>query len=57
VLERQALNDSGMSTLFKLNKISAAMELQDEKDRQNIFLMGSQIPPATAASTLLNESN
>jgi len=30
-----------MSTLFKLNKITAAMELQDEKDRQNIALMGS----------------
>ena len=27
VLERQTLNDSGMATLFKLNKITAAMEL------------------------------
>jgi hypothetical protein len=32
-----------MATLFKLNKIATAMERQDEKDKENIFLMGACI--------------
>jgi hypothetical protein len=40
-MERQSLNDNGMATLFKVNNISAALELQDETDREKIFLMGA----------------
>lgn len=40
-MEKQNLNDSGMATLFKINQITAAMELQDEMDKQKIFLMGA----------------
>lgn len=29
-----------MATLFKINQITNAMELQDEADKQKIFLMG-----------------
>jgi len=32
-MERQSLNDKGMATLFKVNSISNALELQDESDR------------------------
>lgn len=38
---RQALNDTGMATLFKLNSITCAMEVQDEADKQKVFLMGA----------------
>jgi hypothetical protein len=30
-----------MATLFKVNKISAALEYQDEADREKVFLMGA----------------
>lgn len=40
VLERSSLNDHAMATLLRINKISAALELQDEKDRHGVFLMG-----------------
>lgn len=39
-MTRQNLNDKGMATLFKVNSISAALENQDEIDRQKIYLMG-----------------
>jgi len=29
-----------MAALFKINKIQCAMELQDEEDKKNVFLMG-----------------
>jgi len=29
-----------MAALFKINKIQCAMELQDEEDKRNVFLMG-----------------
>jgi hypothetical protein len=32
-----------MATLFKINAISAAMELQDEKDKQGVNLIGASI--------------
>lgn len=41
VMERQSLNDNGMATLFKINNISAALEYQDEADREKVFLMGT----------------
>lgn len=41
VLKKQSLNDTGMATLFKINQITAAMESQDEQDKQKIFLMGA----------------
>jgi len=40
-MERQSLNDNGMATLFKINNISAALEYQDEADREKVFLMGT----------------
>ena len=40
MLERSSLNDNAVATLLRINKISAAMELQDEKDRHSVFLMG-----------------
>jgi hypothetical protein len=40
-----------MATLFKLNQITTAMERQEEKDRRNIFLMGSN-----AENALPNDS-
>ncbi len=41
ICEKQGLNDTGMATLFKINQISAALELQDEEDKQKMFLMGA----------------
>lgn len=40
MLERSTLNDNAVATLLRINRISAAMELQDEKDRHSVFLMG-----------------
>lgn len=41
VNSKQDMNDSGMATLFKINQITSAMELQDEQDKQKMFLMGA----------------
>ena len=39
-----------MATLFKLNQISAALELQDESDKNNVFLLGTGGPQAEGES-------
>ena len=44
-----------MAILFKLNQISIAMELQDETDKQSVFLMGNeQVDAQTSAKLPLN---
>ena len=37
---QQGVSDEGLACLFKMQKIAAAMELQDEIDKHNVFLMG-----------------
>jgi hypothetical protein len=36
-----------MATIFKLNQITTALELQDEEDKKNVYLMGLSIPDGT----------
>ena len=45
VNNKQDMNDTGMPTLFKVNQITSAMELQDEEDKQKMFLMGASHVP------------
>lgn len=40
ILVQKGLSDEGLACLFKMHKITAAMEMQDEVDKQNVFLMG-----------------
>ncbi len=40
-----------MATLFKINKISAALEYQDEADREKVFLMGASEANSTRKPT------
>ena len=37
------LNDTSMATIFKLLRIQYALSHQDEKDKQDIFLMGGKL--------------
>lgn len=41
--KQQVLNDISMATIFKLLRIQYALSHQDEKDKQDIFLMGGKI--------------
>jgi hypothetical protein len=36
-----------MATLFKINAITAAMELQDEKDKHGVSLIGGTLQQPT----------
>ena len=40
-----------MATLFKINQISAALELQDEEDKQKMFLMGASEATVARSNT------
>lgn len=51
IQSRQSKNDQGMSTLFKLNQISCALEVQDERDKQKVFLMGHSEPVSSPVTS------
>lgn len=40
VQDRQGLNDKAMASIFKIMKLSSALDMQDELDRDKLYLMG-----------------
>lgn len=46
--QKQILSDASMATIFKLLRIQYALSHQDEKDKQDIFLMGGKVSSQSA---------
>lgn len=46
--QKQVLNDVCMATIFKLLRIQYALSHQDERDKQDIFLMGAKMADSKA---------
>jgi hypothetical protein len=40
VSDRQGLNDKAMASIFKIMKLASALDMQDESDRDKLYLMG-----------------